>query len=802
MTAGEFGPGATGPQQVTIDPDASLALCCSGGGIRSATFNLGAIQALQSAPAFAAVKLITAVSGGSYLAAAHALVAEELARPGLAARPSGQPPRAAAYSLRSPEELHLRDHTRYLLETWQVAVRAVATLIRGVVVNALLAGSVIFVCAQLAGWLAGPGALGILSGVQSTTPVVTLGRWWLIPAGGAALTIGLAWLHALPEAAVRSAALRRLRGAQPPRRRRHWPRGERPARPSNQALVFTLATVFALVLAPLAIKGLLTVSLGNGSWSVLTRFLGLASAQACHDAAAAASAGHQVCGAAATAGAAVSHNAHAASTWQAKVVSFGGIIAAVVTLARATLGRLRTFRAELSTSGIPASIVARVSTFLRQRLAPWTGSVLIVAIIAVLTLRWIADGASRSPLSGGAASQLAECGYAVALFLLVKIATDINATSMHGFYRDRLAAAYGVVRDSSQDGGVRAEPGALLSALGRRTPTLIVCAAANCTADKDLPPGRGCVSFTFTPDDVGLSRECRAAAPFAPGRDRAPTTAYERAARLRLFDAVAVSGAAISPVMGKLTRPSMRILLAAANVRLGVWLPSPWSVAQAPGAAAAAAAPGRRRPQRVLAAIRRHWHQPDLRHLWAEAAGSLHLDGRWLYVTDGGHYDNLGLIEALRRRPDHLIVIDASGDGPGKFTTLGQAIALARSEVGADVRIDPGGLRAGPGAAQCRDAYAHGTFTYPDDTGPAAHHLFYMKLAVPAGAPWDILAYQDRHPSFPTDSTLQQLYDDEEFEAYRELGYYCASAILAEIAYDSDSAAAEHAGHRAGSGVR
>jgi len=77
-----------------------------------------------------------------------------------------------------------------------------------------------------------------------------------------------------------------------------------------------------------------------------------------------------------------------------------------------------------------------------------------------------------------------------------------------------------------------------------------------------------------------------------------------------------------------------------------------------------------------------------------------------------------------------------------------------------------------------------------------------MKLAVPAGAPWDILAYQDRHPSFPTDSTLQQLYDDEEFEAYRELGYYCASAILAEIAYDSDSAAAEHAGHRAGSGVR
>ena len=668
-----------------------------------------------------------------------------------------------------------------------MAVRAVATLIRGVVVNALLAGSVIFVAAQLAGWLAGPGALGILSGLQTATPVVTLRWWWLIPAGGAALTVGLAWLQALPDSVIRAAALRRLRGSPRTRPRPRWPLGERPARPSNQALVFTLATVFALVLAPLAIRGLLTVSLGNGSWSVLTRFLGFASAQACHDAAAAASAGHQVCGAAATARAAVSENAHAASTWQAKVVSFGGVIAAVVALARAALGRLRTFRADLSKSGITASVAASVSTFLRQRLAPWTGSVLIVAIIATLTLRWIEAGASRSPLSGGAASELAQCGYAVALFLLVKIITDINATSMHGFYRDRLAAAYGVVRDGSPEGGVRDDPGALLSALGRRIPTLIVCAAANCTVDEDLPPGRGCVSFTFTPDDVGLSRQCRAAEPSAPGRDRAATAAYERAARLRLFDAVAVSGAAISPVMGKLTRPSTRILLAAANVRLGVWLPSPWAVADAPGAAAAA--PGHRWPQRVLSAIRRHWHQPDLRHLWAEAAGSLHLDGRWLYVTDGGHYDNLGLIEALRRLPDHLIVIDASGDGPGKFTTLGQAIALARSEVGANIRIDPGGLRAGPGAAQCRDAYAHGTLTYADDPGRAPHHLFYMKLAVPAGAPWDIVAYQDRHPSFPTDSTLQQLYDDEEFEAYRELGYHCASAILSEIAYDEGTVA-------------
>ena len=137
-------------QQVTIPAGQTVAVCCSGGGIRSATFNLGVLQALQKAKVFEAVKTVTAVSGGSYLAAAHALVAANPAEPGGsqpgAGRPgpAGEPLSPAPYALRSPEELHLRDHARYLLEIWQVAVRAVAVLIRGVLVNGLLVGSVIF----------------------------------------------------------------------------------------------------------------------------------------------------------------------------------------------------------------------------------------------------------------------------------------------------------------------------------------------------------------------------------------------------------------------------------------------------------------------------------------------------------------------------------------------------------------------------------------------------------------------------------------------------------------------------------
>jgi hypothetical protein len=61
--------------------------------------------------------------------------------------------------------------------------------------------------------------------------------------------------------------------------------------------------------------------------------------------------------------------------------------------------------------------------------------------------------------------------------------------------------------------------------------------------------------------------------------------------------------------------------------------------------------------------------------------------------------------------------------------------------------------------------------------------LLYLKLAVPDGAPWDVVSYQDVHPAFPTDSTLQQLYDDQEFEAYRALGYHCATELLHGISY-------------------
>src|SRR5690349_4908422 len=778
-------PAAAGPV-LSLGRDDRVVLCCAGSGIRAATFGLGVLQALQQAPLWTRVRTIIAVSGGAYIAAARTLAARD--RTDGAGPHEGTGPAPVPYAPRSPEERHLRNHTRYLLENWQVTVRGLATLTRGVMVNTLLVGSVYFIAGHLTGWFLHDA--GLITGLRTGSPDGQLGWWPLLPAVAAAVTLALAWRRAQPPDPGPAP------GQQAPSRWRAWLRRGGPAGPSNAALGITVGLAFALVVAPLAIRGLYMVSLGNSTWGVITRFLGFANVDACKDAAQAQA---HACGTAAAGPAAVPDlvsNGSSGSTLSVKLATFATFAAAVVTLARTTLGRLRTYQAELSKSGTLARWGEKASQFIRRRLVPWIGSALVVGSILILTLRWIADAATRSPLAGGWRSAAAECLYAALLFPLLKLLTDINSTSAHGFYRDRLAAVYGSVR-----AGGRAVPAAdpRLSTLTGVEPELVICAAANTTRSSQAATARGAVSFTFTPSDVGLSQQPVISPPEpgpgpgpgpasgpAPGPDgggpprlppaRAATAAYEQGARLTLFGAVAVSSAAISPVMGKMTRPAMRILLAAADARLGVWLPNP---AHVPARRRPPGAPPRSRLGRLGATALARLRQPDFLHLWAEAAGALRLDGRWLYVTDGAHYESLGLVEALRRRPDHVIVVDATGDGPGWFATLGQAIAEARAETGVQVEIDPGGLAPDPATHRCAVPYAVGRFRYPDEpelagqdgAGPASqdgaglasgHRLLYLKLGVPAGAPWDVLSYQDIHPAFPAASTLQQLYDDQE----------------------------------------
>ena len=123
----------------TPDPDA-VGICCSGGGIRSAAFNLGALQALQQRSILQDAKYLAAVSGGSYIAAAFCMVAK---RDDPAADDSD--PRAfddahPPFHPGSPEEQYLRNRSSYLAPDGLSKLFLAYRVLLGLVFNLLFLG--------------------------------------------------------------------------------------------------------------------------------------------------------------------------------------------------------------------------------------------------------------------------------------------------------------------------------------------------------------------------------------------------------------------------------------------------------------------------------------------------------------------------------------------------------------------------------------------------------------------------------------------------------------------------------------
>jgi len=202
-----------------------------------------------------------------------------------------------------------------------------------------------------------------------------------------------------------------------------------------------------------------------------------------------------------------------------------------------------------------------------------------------------------------------------------------------------------------------------------------------------------------------------------------------------------------------------------ANIRLGVWIVNPRRLDEA--------SQGGRRVGK-----------PRILYLLREIVGTNHLDAKYLYVSDGGHYENLGLVEQLRRGCEWVVCIDAAGDKVDTFQTLGGAIAIARSELGVDVRIHPAEAMAtiplDTGAKHqpwVKQAHCMGTIHYP--TGEVGH-LLYIKAGVPPDAPWDVRSFAEANAGFPTDPTLDQLYTAERLEAYRALGEFVTERALTD----------------------
>jgi hypothetical protein len=233
--------------------------------------------------------------------------------------------------------------------------------------------------------------------------------------------------------------------------------------------------------------------------------------------------------------------------------------------------------------------------------------------------------------------------------------------------------------------------------------------------------------------------------------------------RVTLQSASAMAAAAVSPSMGRMTRAPLRMLLGLFNVRLGVWMPNPMNPTQQRRVR------DRQGPAPTLAKWR-GWVPPP--YLFLELFGANSIYRQWVYVTDGGHYENLGLVEALRD-PDvrAVVCVDAAGDAPGTATTLAQALALARAELGYDIvggDLGRFALSKESTKGNMRSLATHGVFTLKREKQTV--HVIVVRLGLVDDTPRDILNYARTHTTFPYDSTANQLYKADRFDAYRALG--------------------------------
>ena len=791
------------------------AICCSGGGIRSAAYCLGALQSLQESGLLAKAKWTLGVSGGSYITASRALVAHELSA---AADSAPAEPQQAAYAPGTPEERNLRLDTRYIAPDGSTVLVGALSLLLGVVITFVLVLAPVYALAHAWGWLLRWQGVVVPSGNHAFSADVTAVSWWLWPVilTGVTLVLFVAWWFSLhPQGTRHPADGKRVH---PP-----WWAYLRPDdrdSGANRAVVVTRMAVFtagvaaAMLGVPLLISWLTRAS---GPAGTLARDIGFGTRP----------------------------------SWS--LPALGGLVAAVGAVAKYVQGGLDKCNATAggmqSASGQATSpgLFAQVGGWLRQQLTPWLASAVIVLAGLALALLWTVEGAG----AGYSAAQLWGVVAALAVMMFTRAGVDVNRLSLHDVYRWRLADAFAVTRAAARETNlVRARmlynkaSATRLSQLRDPSgkpdePGLVICGTVNINAAREVPRGQDGLCIAFDAMHVTLRKERG----LEKGSATALTSDYEALMGKRhcaLFDVSAISGAAVSPLMGAATRWAHRILFTFTNIRLGVWLPHPALVHDArtlldrlgyPESVGARLRqqqplPGEdkhadhgndrrwtyrplllllwylaphplwdRRPSRNRWREARVWAhvldlrvrnrragglwlrvlQPTLGLLLAEAFGKLSFRRTWMYVTDGGHYDNLGLVEALHRGANRIVVLDASGDQVNTWSTLGSAIALARSDTGVQITLNPSTMWAPDLAAgQVNRPWVSGTFTRPPGFAgpdlPADGRIWVCKLGWWDGAPWDILAYAKGHSNFPCDGTLQQLYDVTEFEAYHQLG--------------------------------
>ena len=371
----------------------------------------------------------------------------------------------------------------------------------------------------------------------------------------------------------------------------------------------------------------------------------------------------------------------------------------------------------------------------------------IIPISGTSASSWLLLLTSHNNIANGP-SQLSNANL-ILIYLIVGVLSifswvflEPNANSLHRLYRDRLTKAF---LFAPMLGDKPAAEVIKISQLDcALAPYHLINTALNIQGSPEANArGRNADFFFLGPKYSGSGST----------KFMKTTTFEDRDTALSLGAAIAISGAAVSSNMGSSTIRVLSPTLALLNLRLGYWLENP-----------------------MVKKI-----GLNTSYLVREMFGSLRPSGKWLYLTDGGHIDNTGLYELLRRRCGDIIVVDAEADPTMSFVSFVSMQRHARIDLGVRINLSWDKIAATsltarqPGTKPALGPHcAFGEILYSDG---GVGKLTYIKSSLSGDENVYVRDYARRRADFPHESTSDQFFTEEQFEVYRSLGFHCAHGI-------------------------
>jgi Patatin-like phospholipase len=336
---------------------------------------------------------------------------------------------------------------------------------------------------------------------------------------------------------------------------------------------------------------------------------------------------------------------------------------------------------------------------------------------------------------------------------------NINKFSLHATYRERLIRAYlGASRTKERLKTANSFTGLdncdniAMDEL-RQKPLHVVNMTLNLVKTTNLRwQNRKAESFTATALHSGSSTMGDGSG----GYRNSDVYGYNEQSRhaITLGTSAAISGAAASPNMGYYSMSTaVSFLMTLFNVRLGWWLGNP----------------GKRGDNTYHLSAPR-W-SPRL--FFNEALGGTDDTHPYVYLSDGGHFDNLGLYEMVLRRCHFIVVCDAGADSEFGFSDFGTAIHKIRVDMGIPIVFSR--EKAPLQGRNC--GVARIKYSEVDGENVKDGFLIYIKPTLDGDEPIDLVNYKKAHPDFPHESTADQMYSESQFESYRSLGFHMINSI-------------------------